>query len=374
MAECRQEDGDLVKLNQKLFLGSNPRNGFKRKSRYREQKGWKAYDTTSDNVKKRLIAENMIRKDNKKRLDFSTNAVNPIVYPNFESNKLSESESKKSELPLKKLDGISKNIERDNVVDGYQAEREESLDPLPTNMTNNIATGFGFAKQKYFIAQVRNYLPLVRDEDVRKKLKMFLRYLHDTSTANELTINEKGHVQRGLFDTQTKFSDYLNYYIMSGEEKLRVNKPLFYNEIIADPLASYLASNKQQNTLEGVSSGVASGNRPVKVKADPDVKETRDQTESKGGGITPLRNIKDSDLRLETSLPKMVSLLTSFNIDMGLELDKNDYENLIRITAFPIYATNPSGEGIESNKRKYTEFGDMLKNILKDGQGSEKGL
>ena len=70
----------------------------------------------------------------------------------------------------------------------------------------------------------------------------------------------------------------------------------------------------------------------------------------------------------------MVSLLTSFNIDMGLELDKNDYENLIRITAFPIYATNPSGEGIESNKRKYTEFGDMLKNILKDGQGSEKGL
>ena len=236
-------------------------------------------------------------------------------------------------------------------------------------------------RQRYFITQVRNYLPLVKNDDIRGKLKLFLKYLHNTSSAKELTINEKGHVQRGLFDTQTKFSDYLNYYVLSSKEKLHVKKPPFYNVILGEPLAEYLASSKQGTTSDNRLADVMdtkdmkSLNFSSRGEADTDTTKMEDQEEGEQEynnedteGVTPLRNIKDNDLRLENSLPKMISLLTSLNIDMTMEVDKNDYEKLIDIAAFPIYATNPSKSAIYSKEKEYKEFGDMLRTLLKNGK------
>ena len=101
-------------------------------------------------------------------------------------------------------------------------------------------------------------------------------------------------------------------------------------------------------------------NSPKSTKLEDERGDERYNSDS----VTPLRNIKDSDLRLETSLPKMMNLLTSLNIAMTLELDENDYDNLINIIAFPIYATNPSRKMNNLKKREYTEFGDKLKKFL----------
>ena len=365
MEECRQGDKDLVELNQKLFLGLNPKNRPSRKSRHRERKGWKVYDTDADNVKKRLTAENVIRSGNNKRLDFATKAVNPTVYSHVGVEGIAESESKKDGSLLKKPDSISRNIERDNVVYEHHVEGDESSPLVTVKKGDYDTTGFELPRQKYFITQIRNYIPLVTDENVRKKLRIFLKYLRDTSSGNELAINEKGHVQRGFFDTQTKFSNYLNYYMLSEKEKLSVEKPLFYDVVIGDPLTAYLSSSKQ--LLEGDGSKVVN-HIPVKIKTESDIRDVRNRSENTESEIIPLRNIKDSDLRLEASLPKMINLLTSFNIDMGVTLNDNDYENLIKITAFPIYAVNPSKRDIESKKDEYNEFGGMLKALMKGGQ------
>ena len=383
--DCTRENKDLVSLNQKLLLGKNPRRGLKREYGYNGKSGWKAYDTGVDRVKNYLIAENMMRrKDNKKRLDFATNAVNPTVYPNFDAGEISESERKGSEPVVKKADEVSRNIERDNVLDEYQPEKEESISPaFEIKRSNNELSGI--SRQKYFIAQVRNYLPLVKDNNIREKLKIFLRYLYNTSSAKELTINERGHVQRGLFDTQTKFSDYLSYYILPSEGKRHAKEPPFYNVIIAGPLAEYLASNKQHKSFDvSTSDAVIRPNNYTKsihissgTVTDPDIVKSENEEESSqrysSRGIAPLRNIKDSDLRLETSLPKMIHILTSLNIDPTLEIDDNDYDNLINIIAFPIYATKSPRETFSSKKKEYTEFGETLKAFLRDGEEDNDG-
>ena len=384
--ECHRDD--LVSLNQQLFMGLNPRNrkDSKRKTGYNTKSGWKIYDGDTDNVKNHLIAENMLRKGKKKRLDFTNKAVNPAVYPNFDPSEVSGLMSRRNEI-ISKESGISKNIERDNVLDdGRQIEREESLDPMLERGRANSGTSLFAGRQKYFITQVRNYLPLVKNSDIRGKLKLFLKYLHNTPSAKELTINDKGHVQRGLFDTQTKFSDYLNYYVLSSEEKLHVKKPPFYNVILGEPLAEYLTSSKQgtapDNGLANVAEtkDVKSLDFSSRGKANTDATKTEDREEDEqeyndedSKGVIPLRNIKDSDLRLESSLPKMINLLTSLNIDMTGEIDENDYEKLIDIAAFPIYATNPSKSAIYSKEEEYNEFGDMLRTLLTNGkEGTNK--
>ena len=377
--ECPRDD--LVSLNQQLFMGLNPRKDFKRKTGYNTKSGWKIYDGDTDNVKNHLIAENMLRKDKKKRLDFTSKAVNPTVYPNFDPNEVSGLMSRRNEIVSKKSD-ISKNIERDNVLDdGRQIEREESLDPMLETGRVNSGALTSAVRQRYFITQVRNYLPLVKNSDIRGKLKLFLKYLHNTPSAKELTINERGHVQRGLFDTQTKFSDYLNYYVLSSEEKLHAKKPPFYNVILGEPLAEYLTLSKQGTASENGLSNVVgatvmkSPDFSSRGKADTGVtkmedgeKDEQEYNDEDNKGITPLRNIKDSDLRLENSLPKMINLLTSLNIDMAVGIDENDYEKLIDIAAFPIYATNPSKSMIYSKEKEYNEFKDMLRTLLKNGK------
>ena len=379
--ECPRDD--LVSLNQQLFMGLNPRKTSKRKIGYNTKKGWKIYDTDTDNVKNHLIAENMVRKDKKKRLDFTGKAVNPTVYPNFDPTEVVGLMPRKNEMIISKESDISKNIERDNVLDdGRQIERGESLDPmLETRRSNNGSLMFT-GRQRYFITQVRNYLPLVKNSDIRRKLKLFLKYLHDTPSAKELTINERGHVQRGLFDTQTKFSDYLNYYVLSPEEKLHAKKPPFYNVILGEPLTEYLASSKQStgssdNGLAGIVETKGVKSLDFSGREEADTSPTKMENREEGGerkydgnseGSAPLRNIKDSDLRLESSLPKMINLLTSLNIDMTVEIDENDYEKLIDIAAFPVYATNPSKSTIYSKEKEYDEFRDMLRTLLKNGK------
>ena len=70
----------------------------------------------------------------------------------------------------------------------------------------------------------------------------------------------------------------------------------------------------------------------------------------------------------------MINLLTSLNIDMTVEINENDYEKLIDIAAFPIYATNPSKSAIYSKEKEYNEFGDMLRTLLKNGKGDANGI
>ena len=102
------------------------------------------------------------------------------------------------------------------------------------------------------------------------------------------------------------------------------------------------------------------------TKMEDREKDEQEYNDEDNKGITPLRNIKDSDLRLENSLPKMINLLTSLNIDMAVGIDENDYEKLIDIAAFPIYATNPSKSMIYSKEKEYNEFKDMLRTLLKN--------
>lgn len=369
--DCSQNDKDLVSLNQKLFLGLNPSQDLKRKSRYKKRSGWKAYDTKSDNVKNRLTAENMVRKDKKKRLDFTNKALNPTVYPNFDASEIGELSSKRSRPAFSESDPVFQSIERDNVLDERQIERQELFTPILETKKGTNPAFSAFGRQKYFIAQVRNYLPLVKNPGVREKLRLFLKYLQTDPSAKELIINERGHVQRGFFDTQTKFSDYLSYYVLPSEEKLHAKKPPFYNVIIAEPLTEYLASNRQQNALDKTDIR----NVPEAVSTFPKVEKRLDGEREDSEEITPLRNIKDSDLRLETSLPKMINLLTSLNIDMTSGIDENDYEKLINVTAFPIYATNPSRDAVPLKEKEFANFVGLLKSLLvseKEGTGTDE--
>ena len=258
------------------------------------------YDADTDSVKNHLITENMVRKDKKKRLDFTTKAMNPTVYPNFDPNEVSGLMSRRNEIISKESD-ISKNIERDNVLDdGRQIEREESLDPMLETRRVNSGPLIFAGRQRYFITQVRNYLPLVKNSDIRGKLKLFLKYLHNTPSAKELTINEKGHVQRGLFDTQTKFSDYLNYYVLSSEEKLHAKKPPFYNVILGEPLAEYLASSKQ---------GTASDNGLANVVETKDMKSLDFPSRGKADtGATKMEDLEEDEQEYKDEDSKGVPL------------------------------------------------------------------
>ena len=180
--------------------------------------------------------------------------------------------------------------------------------------------------------------------------------MYNSASAEDLSINDKGDVQRGLFDTQTKFSDYLSYFILSSEEARREKKPPFYDVIIEGPLSEYFSRGSQKSN--NVVNALINDHKLSKLEKE------RGSEIYNIDSATPLRNIKDSDLRLDTSLPKMMNILTSLNIDMASELDKNDYENLINIIAFPIYATNPSKKMIDVKKREYIKFVDKLKNFL----------
>ena len=58
-----------------------------------------------------------------------------------------------------------------------EREREESLDPMLETRRINSGPLISAGRQRYFITQVRNYLPLVKNSDIRGKLKLFIKYL-----------------------------------------------------------------------------------------------------------------------------------------------------------------------------------------------------
>jgi hypothetical protein len=359
---CRsetQERKDLITLNQKLLTGKNPKLCLKRKHKY-EKSGWKTYDGEKDKVRNHLISENMIRKDNKNLLDFTRKAVNPSVYPNVRDVSIP---GVKNDETLKSTDEVLKNIDRDAVLETYQAEKQEALIPS-LEIKKDGGSLFSPAKQKYMITQVRNYLPLVKNTTVRDKLLLLLKYLHNTSAAKELTINEKGNVLKGLFDTQTKFSEYLSYYVLPAEEKRSTKKPPFYYVLIEGPLNEYSESVKQRNTNDALhpQTDTQKHSSLEKVKEEEEEEEERID---RGTDTTPLRAIKDSDLRLELSLRKTINILTSLNINMVGDFDSTDYENMIKIIAFPVYAGS-SKDRKNSAKKEYLKFCEMLEKYLNE--------
>ena len=116
--------------------------------------------------------------------------MNPTVYPNFDPNEVSKLMARRNEDIFKESDTVSRNIERDNVLDdGRQIEREESLDLMLEGRRVNIRPLIFAGNQKYFITQVRNYFWLVKNSDICEKLKLFLKYLRHTPSAKELTVN-----------------------------------------------------------------------------------------------------------------------------------------------------------------------------------------
>ena len=96
---------------------------------------------------------------------------------------------------------------------------------------------------------MQNYLPLVKNTDIHKRLELFLQYLQNTSSALELTKDNQGNFQKGLFDTQTKFSEYLNYYALPEEEKRYNKKPPFYSVLIEEPLKEYFPTLEKTGSL-----------------------------------------------------------------------------------------------------------------------------
>ena len=352
--ECKRENKDLISLNQKLMTGKNSNSCIKPKHQDNEEKsGWKAFDTKKDNLKHHLVSQSVVRK-NKNVLDFDKKAVNPVVYPNFNSKELDISGAQSKEN-FTKPDEILGNINRDAVLDDYQLGKQEDLVPSHEKQKEN-ENFFEPGKQKYIIAQVRNYLPLVKNIAIRGRLELLLKYLHNTSSAQELTINNKGNFQKGLFDTQTKFSEYLNYYVLSEEEKRGIKKPPFYAVLIEEPLKEYSQSTKQVKVENAVPGTVK--NEPLEYAEE---KEAYDQLEK---GITPLRNIKDSDLQLQTSLPKIAAILANLNIGITENFDnKATYDNIINIIAFPIYAAKAQ-KGESPKKNEYSKFCRMLKEYL----------
>ena len=157
---------------------------------------------------------------------------------------------------------------------------------------------------------------------------------------------------------QTKFSDYVSYYVLPLKEKRHAKKPSFYDVILAEPLAEYLAGSKQSkrglNDLNSTKTEV-----PI-PKIEREVNEER-------GEVTPLRNIKDSDLSLETLLPKLINLLTSLNIDMAGKIDEKDYKKLMNVITYPIYATNLSKEALHMKEKEFNDFVQTLRSFL-DGK------
>lgn len=349
MNPCKREDIDLVSLNQELLLGKNPKRKLKKKYKNVRNIDQTGYEKNNGKVEAQLTSENVIRKHNKNRLDFTTKAINPIVYNNFNGDGITEFDVERDHT-LEKSDGIERNIARDNMFEGYQSEKQEFNAHIPKTSHENEAL-IQPNHQKYVIAQVRNYLPFVKDSNVQEKLHTFLKYLHNSSTAKELSINNKGNVQRGLFDTQTKFSEYLNYYTLNSEEKRHVKKPPFYDVIIENPFQDYLEMS-HPSAYNSKSS---------------DANMINSENHHSGVNIAPLRDIKDADLRLQTSLPKMMNFLTNLNVDMTSHIDEFNYESMINIIAFPIYATNtqyPSSGTFNAKTKEYKEFVNDLKVFL----------
>ena len=353
MMDCSSSrKDDLISLNRRLLMGMNcGKNNLKRKRKSAEKTGWKAYDTGDNKVKNHIISENVVREHNKDLLDFDSKAVNPVVYPNLGT---SESDSKISDKKntIEETDSVTRNIKRDNVLEEYQSEKKE----LFISPTSELKTeGRELIKNKYFITQVRNYISLVKKRGIREKLHLLVKYLHNSPTAKELKVNDKGHVQRGLFDTQTKFSAYLNYYILASEgQQETAKKPPFYDVVIGDPLSEFLALNDEGSSRNIDQSKSISTNR-IKTEGE------EEEEDGENRAIIPLRSIKEGDLNLENSLIKMKNILTNLNIDVtSTEIDRNDYEDLIDLIAFPIYATNPTKEMLDSRTREYSKFADML--------------
>ena len=80
-----------------------------------------------------------------------------------------------------------------------------------------------------------------------------------------------------------------------------------------------------------------------------------------------MRNIKDSDLRLQVTLPKIVSILEGLNIDIDEKFDNQAvYNNMISIIGFPMYAVTGQKEK-NLKKEDYLQFCKMLKEYLING-------
>ena len=358
-----QERKDLITLNQKLLAGKNPKICLKRKQKYGKN-GWKAYDDEKDKVRNHLISDQVIRKDKKNLLDFTRKAVNPSVYQNASLDHMSKM---KSDQTLKSGDEVLKNIDRDGVLDSYQTEKQEDLIPSLEIKKDGGSRLSSTAKQKYMITQVRNYLPLVKSVSVRDKLQLLLKYLqHHTSTTKELAVNEKGNVVQGLFDTQTKFSEYLNYYVLPVEEKRYTKKPPFYHVIIEGPLNEYSESVKQQNINDGLQPGAKTRKRENSLLGKEEEEEEEEERIERKTDIIPLRAIKDSDLRLELSLQKTAHILTGLNMNLVGGFDSSDYDNMIKIIAFPVYACT-SKDGKPVAKKEYLNFCEMLEEEYLNG-------
>lgn len=344
---CDDERGeDLVSLNRRLLIAKNP----KRKLNFSETsiEDRRKTGVDIDNVKKHITNENVIRGDNRHRLDFAKKAVNPVVYPELNGSDISELEGVQ-ENDIQKPNHIEENINRgNNVLEGYQSEKQEINTPLPKGI---VGDSIPSPKQRnYFVRQVQNYLSLVRNPKVKEKLSILLKYLQNSPTSHELSLNDRGEVQRGLFDTQIKFSEYLNYYVASADNEKRVKRPAFYDVIIEDPLNEY---SKVGGRFHGQSS-----TERVEYKSN-----------TKKNGTTQLRDIKNDDLRLQITLPKLVNLLETLNVNTvsNEELDEDDYEDLINIIAFPIYATStqyPTLSSFKSKEMEYRDFTDDLKSLL----------
>ena len=115
--------------------------------------------------------------------------------------------------------------------------------------------------------------------------------MHNTHSTQELTINNHGNFQKGLFDTQTKFSEYLSYYVLPEEEQRHSKKPPFYDVLIQEPLNEYLDSTVPQKN---------SSQPPKKLKNKPLEESTLKKTYKVEKNVTPLRNTQAFGLRKAT--------------------------------------------------------------------------
>ena len=354
---CKRKNEDLISLNQKLLTEKNL--CTERKYPVEQKKtGWKVFDTKKDDLKNHLISQTVVR-ENKNTLDFANKAVNPAVYPNINLNDISDSvKISPNDEPLLKSDEILENINRDSILDDYQDEKQETLRAMTDDRKETGGT-FETKKQKSpIIAQIRNYLTLVKNATIREKLELLLKYLHNTHSTQELTINNHGNFQKGLFDTQTKFSEYLSYYVLPKEEQRHNKKPPFYDVLIQEPLNEYLDSVVLQKT---------SSQSPKKLKSEPLEESTSKKTYKREKNVIPLRNIKDSDLRLQLTLPKLLSILDGLNIEIDEKFDNEAvYNNMISIIGFPMYAA-VTGQKEKLKKEDYLQFCKTLKEYLLNG-------
>ena len=78
--------------------------------------------------------------------------------------------------------------------------------------------------------------------------------------------------------------------------------------------------------------------------------------------ITPLRSIKDSDLRLQLTLQKIVHIPDGLDIGMTETFTTEQaYEGIINVIAFPVFAITGQKEN-NLEKNEYSKFCKMLKN------------